>query len=48
MRNQSHSAANSDILDLLHKISAEHMWGHVEKLHIFDSKPGFTKPHGED
>ncbi len=48
LKNTSQEVLDHMILELLEKIGSVHKWGHVEKLHEFDGKPAFTKPHGED
>lgn len=39
---------DAEIMDLIHRISAEIRWAHVEKLQEFDGVPGWTKAQGED
>jgi isocitrate dehydrogenase len=38
---------DSQILDLLQRVSSTYRWGHVEKLQRFDGKDGFSKAQGE-
>lgn len=47
----SHEGSNIDdaqIYDLLEKITPHHRWTHIEKLHVFDGVPAYSKDHGED
>jgi isocitrate dehydrogenase len=47
----SHAASDIDdakIYDLLGRISEQHAWTHIEKLHVFDGIQAFSKDHGED
>lgn len=39
---------NAALLDLVHRISTQHRWAHLEKLQEFDGEMGFTKAQGED
>ncbi|MGZ4780082.1 MAG: hypothetical protein ACXV5L_12860 [Thermoanaerobaculia bacterium] len=38
---------DGQIATLLLALSAEHRWGHIEKLHEFDGQPAFTMAQGE-
>ena len=38
---------DTQILELLQRISATYRWGHIEKLQRFDGKDGFSKAQGE-
>ena len=41
-------AAEADLLALHSRVaSAHHGWTHVEKLHVFDGEPGFTRAQGQ-
>lgn len=39
---------DAQIQKLISAVSARASWTHIEKLHVFDGKPAFTKAHGED
>ena len=39
---------DEQLLGLLDRVSGQHRWTHLEKLHEFDGQPGFTKSQGED
>ena len=39
---------DEQLLGLLDRVSGQHRWTHLEKLHEFDGQPGFTKAQGED
>ena len=39
---------DEQLFSLLDRVSAQHGWTHLEKLHEFDGQPGFTKAQGED
>jgi isocitrate dehydrogenase len=47
-RDEKQLLTDEDIFELLHKVSAQHKWMHVEKLREFDGQPSFTKAQGED
>lgn len=36
------------IYEILQRLTPDYQWTHIEKLHIFDGKPAFSKDHGED
>ncbi len=36
------------IQKLIHAVSKKAAWTHIEKLHVFDGKAGYTKAHGEE
>jgi len=38
---------DSEIFDLLGKISPHYRWTHIEKLHVFDGRQAYSKDHGE-
>lgn len=39
---------DNQLLELLQRISGEHIWMHVEKLPVFDGEAGYTLAQGED
>jgi isocitrate dehydrogenase len=39
---------DSEVLNLLSMIQSKFKWTHIEKLHSFDDKPGYSKSHGEE
>ncbi len=43
-----HDLTDTEITDIITKISPYYRWNHIEKLNLFDDKPGYTKSHGED
>jgi isocitrate dehydrogenase len=50
-RFMSHDGSNCDdkmIYDMLERLAPHHSWTHIEKLHVFDGVPAFSKDHGED
>ncbi len=47
LRTAKSTLADSDLLSLLDRIGRKHRWMHVEKLHEFGGKPGFTLAQGE-
>jgi isocitrate dehydrogenase len=47
-KDEKDELTDKEIADLLAKISTKHKWMHIEKLNLFDGKPGFTKAQGED
>ena len=36
------------IQKIIAEVSKVATWSHIEKLHVFDGKPGYTKAHGEE
>jgi len=42
------SSTDTQIYTLLNHLTPSHHWTHLEKLHIFDGTPAFSKDHGED
>ncbi len=36
------------LITLLQQVGAQHRWGYLEKLQVFDGVEGFTKSQGED
>jgi isocitrate dehydrogenase len=46
----SHNENSSDaqIYALVDQVGVHHRWTHLEKLHVFDGIPAFSKDHGED
>jgi isocitrate dehydrogenase len=46
--NNGSDMSDSQIYDLLQKLTPHHQWTHIEKLHIFDGVPAYSKDHGED
>lgn len=39
---------DAQIQKLIAEVSKISSWTHIEKLHVFDGKPGYTKAHGEE
>lgn len=39
---------DAEVIGIIERIGAQHRWVHIEKLHEFDGKPGFTKAQGEE
>jgi len=39
---------DEQLSSLIDRVSGQHRWTHLEKLHEFDGQPGFTKAQGED
>jgi isocitrate dehydrogenase len=39
---------DSQIQKIVAEVSKVASWSHIEKLHVFDGKPAFTKAHGEE
>ena len=48
MRSADGGLTDEQLFSLLDRVSAQHRWTHLEKLHEFDGQPGFTKAQGED
>ncbi|MDP3372294.1 MAG: NADP-dependent isocitrate dehydrogenase [Candidatus Paracaedibacteraceae bacterium] len=48
VRETAYDLTDSDIADIMLRISKNNRWNHIEKLNMFDGKPGYTKAHGED
>ena len=48
LKQEGSPLSDAQIFDLIKIIAAQHRWMHVEKLHIYDGKPGYTKAQGED
>ena len=48
LRDDAGDLADADLMDLLARINTHHGWTHLEKLHVFDGEPGFTRSQGED
>ncbi len=48
LRSDNGDLPDEDVFDLIHRISIEYRWMHVEKLQEFDGVMGFTKAQGED
>ncbi|MCE3231014.1 MAG: isocitrate dehydrogenase [Alphaproteobacteria bacterium] len=44
----SSDVGDAQISALLDRLKPHHRWTHLEKLHIFDGVPAFSKDHGED
>ena len=44
---ESMQLADEDVRDLLSRVEAKHHWMHVEKLHTFDGKRGYSLAQGE-
>ncbi|MBC7644847.1 MAG: isocitrate dehydrogenase, partial [Thermoleophilia bacterium] len=42
------SLTDADIVDALQRVAKVALWMHVEKLHVFDGVPGFSRAQGED
>ena len=48
MRSADGGLTDEQLFSLLDRVSAQHRWTHLEKLHEFDGQSGFTKAQGED
>jgi isocitrate dehydrogenase len=47
-RNGAGDVTDAEVLGIIERVGSQHRWVHVEKLHEFDGKPGFTKAQGEE
>ncbi len=46
-RGEDQAVPDSELLALQERIGERFAWTHVEKLHVFDGEPGFTKAQGQ-
>ena len=46
-REEGASVDDADVLALAGRVAARFRWTHLEKLHVFDGEPGFTRAQGQ-
>ncbi len=48
LTNDGGDMTDAQLIDLVQRVASRHSWMHIEKLPIFDGKPGYTLSQGED
>jgi isocitrate dehydrogenase len=46
-REEGAAVSDADIAALLGRVGERFAWTHVEKLHVFDGEPSYTKAQGQ-